>query len=64
MTDYSKIQPDHLRRHAYVYVRQSTTTQVLHHRESTARQYALRDRAQQFGWTKAQIMCAFIQISN
>ncbi len=55
MTDHSKVQPDHLRRHAYVYVRQSTTTQVVHNRESTARQYALRDRAQQLGWTKEQV---------
>ena len=55
MTDHSKVQPDHLSRHAYVYVRQSTTTQVVHHRESTARQYALCDKAQQLGWTKEQV---------
>lgn len=55
MTEPSKVQPDHLRRDAYVYVRQSTTTQVVHHRESTARQYALRDRAIQLGWAGEQV---------
>ena len=30
---------------AYVYLRQSTMGQVRHHQESTARQYALKDRA-------------------
>jgi excisionase family DNA binding protein len=55
MTDETKVQPDHLRRDAYVYVRQSTTTQVTHHRESTARQYALRDRALELGWRQDQV---------
>ncbi len=40
-----KITDEHLRRRAIVYVRQSTQLQVLEHRESTARQYALADRA-------------------
>ena len=39
------ITDEHLRRNAIVYVRQSTQHQVLEHRESTARQYALADRA-------------------
>lgn len=55
MSEDHKVQPDHLRRTAYVYIRQSTTTQVAHHRESTARQYALRDRAQQLGWAEEQV---------
>ena len=55
MSEDHKVQPDHLRRTAYVYVRQSTTTQVTHHRESTARQYALRDRARQLGWAEEQV---------
>jgi DNA invertase Pin-like site-specific DNA recombinase len=38
-----------------VYVRQSTQQQVLEHRESTARQYALTDRAEEFGWSPNRI---------
>ena len=40
-TAHSKITPDHLRRQALVYVRQSTPQQVQSHQESTERQYAL-----------------------
>jgi DNA invertase Pin-like site-specific DNA recombinase len=45
-----KIRPDHLRRQAVVYVRQSTLQQVRGNRESSARQYALADRAKALGW--------------
>ena len=45
-----KIGPQHLKRHAYLYVRQSTLRQVLENTESTQRQYALRDRAVALGW--------------
>jgi DNA invertase Pin-like site-specific DNA recombinase len=45
-----KITDGHLQRLAIVYVRQSTQHQVLEHRESTARQYALADRAVALGW--------------
>jgi len=38
MTDNSKVTPTPLRRTAFVYVRQSTATQVEYHRESTERQ--------------------------
>ena len=50
MTDLSRIKPSHTQRAAYVYIRQSTPGQVEHNRESTARQYALADRACQLGW--------------
>lgn len=50
-----KVQPWHLERQAYVYVRQSTAAQVLEHGESTQRQYALVDRAQALGWPEAAI---------
>jgi DNA invertase Pin-like site-specific DNA recombinase len=50
-----KVQDKHLARLAIVYVRQSTTQQVLHHRESTQRQYALDQRALQLGWTAQRI---------
>jgi DNA invertase Pin-like site-specific DNA recombinase len=45
-----KIADHHLQRQAVVYVRQSTQQQVIEHRESTARQYALVDRAVALGW--------------
>src|SRR2546425_3571073 len=50
MSEASKITAEHLRRSAFVYVRQSTTTQVEHHRESTQRQYRLVERAMELGW--------------
>lgn len=56
MTDLSKIQPAHTQRAACVYIRQSTPGQVEHNRESTARQYALADRACQLGWSKEQVV--------
>ncbi len=56
MTDPSKIKPTHTQRAACVYIRQSTAGQVEHNRESTARQYALADRASQLGWPKEQVI--------
>jgi len=56
MTDVSKIRPSHTQRAAFVYIRQSTPGQVEHNRESTARQYALADRACQLGWSKEQVV--------
>jgi DNA invertase Pin-like site-specific DNA recombinase len=56
MTDLPKIQPSHIQRAACVYIRQSTPSQVEHNRESTARQYALADRACQLGWSKEQVL--------
>lgn len=50
-----KINDAHLTRQAIVYVRQSTQQQVLEHRESTARQYALADRAIALGWSAAAV---------
>ena len=46
----TKITPDHLARSAFVYIRQSTVDQLLHNHESRRRQYALADRARQYGW--------------
>ena len=56
MTDPSKVQLTHTQRAAFVYIRQSTPGQVEHNRESTARQYALADRACQLGWPKEQVV--------
>ena len=46
----SKVSAGHLKRNAYLYVRQSTVRQVLENTESTQRQYALRQRAVALGW--------------
>ena len=51
----SKIRPDHLRRAAVVYVRQSTLHQVRGNRESGARQYALTERAKALGWPASAV---------
>ncbi len=45
-----KVTNDHLKRDAFLYVRQSTLRQVFENTESTKRQYALRDRAVALGW--------------
>jgi hypothetical protein len=50
-----KVTADHLRRDAYLYVRQSTPRQVVENVESTQRQYALRDRAVAAGWPAERI---------
>ena len=55
MTDVSKIKPAHTQRSAFVYIRQSTASQVEHNRESTQRQYALVDRAVELGWQREQV---------
>jgi DNA invertase Pin-like site-specific DNA recombinase len=55
MTLPTKVTPEHLRRGAYLYVRQSTLHQVQENRESTARQYDLQRRAQTLGWNREQI---------
>jgi DNA invertase Pin-like site-specific DNA recombinase len=51
-----KILRRHQERLAIVYVRQSTVQQVERHHESTRLQYALVDRAAQFGWAREQIV--------
>jgi DNA invertase Pin-like site-specific DNA recombinase len=51
----AQINENHLKQPAYIYVRQSTMGQVRHHRESTERQYALRDKALALGWPAAAI---------
>lgn len=55
MTETSKVTQNHLNRAAFVYVRQSTTTQVEYNRESTERQYALLDKACALGWQPEQV---------
>src|SRR6476661_3571253 len=49
-----KIRPHHLERKAILYVRQSSAHQVLHNRESSALQYAMRDRLAALGWSRIE----------
>jgi hypothetical protein len=52
----SKVQAQHLKRNAYLYVRQSTLRQVFENTESTKRQYDLRQRAIALGWPVDQVI--------
>jgi len=51
-----KIRPHHLDRKAILYVRQSSSHQVLHNRESRALQYAMGDRLTALGWSEIEII--------
>jgi DNA invertase Pin-like site-specific DNA recombinase len=51
-----KLHDHHVRRLAIVYVRQSHPHQVVEHVESTARQYALVDRAVAWGWARERVV--------
>ena len=46
----------HLRRKAYIYVRQSTLVQTVRNTESLLRQYDLAGRARELGWAEHQIV--------
>ena len=51
-----KIWAHHLERKAILYVRQSSAHQVLHNRESSVLQYAMRDRLVGLGWCQIDIV--------
>src|SRR5947208_8862811 len=51
-----KVGPQHLARKAMLYVRQSSTHQVLHNREGQALQYAMRGRLARLGWSAIEIV--------
>ena len=53
---HQKVRAEHLRRDAYLYIRQSTLHQVMHNTESTQRQYALRQRAVALGWPTERVI--------
>jgi Resolvase, N terminal domain len=55
MNDASKVKPSHIQRTAFVYIRRSSPAQVEYNRESTARQYALVEKACELGWAKEQV---------
>jgi len=56
MMSREKIQPEHLARPAFVYVRQSTLGQVRHHHESRRRQYGLAEDARALGWRDVTVI--------
>src|SRR5688572_11398267 len=49
------IRPEHKRKYAVVYARQSTPDQVLHHSGSTDSQLALQEQAKRLGWPESLI---------
>ena len=55
-TAHEKVKPEHLKRNAYLYIRQSTLRQVLENAESTFRQYDLRQAAIALGWPIERII--------
>jgi len=55
MNGTAKIHSRHLDRQAIVYLRQSSTKQVLQNQESARNQRALTDRLRELGWNDAQV---------
>ncbi len=53
---HQKVTTDHLKRDAYLYVRQSTVRQVFENTESTKRQYDLRQHAVALGWPTERVV--------
>ena len=51
----NKIKNTHLSKNAYIYIRQSTSGQVMNNIESQHVQYKLSERAEQLGWPTSQI---------
>ena len=56
MSESSKLTSSHLRRQAFVYLRQSSQAQLERNVESTARQYALVERAIELGFAREQVV--------
>ena len=50
-----KVTPDHLRRDAYLYIRQATIHEELPNSGSLERQYALRQKAVALGWPNERV---------
>jgi DNA invertase Pin-like site-specific DNA recombinase len=53
---HEKVTANHLKRNAYLYIRQSTLKQVIENTESAKRQYDLKNRAIALGWSMDQII--------
>ncbi len=56
MSERQKLTSSHLRRQAFVYLRQSSQAQLERNVESTARQYALVERAIELGFAREQVV--------
>src|SRR5260370_17296012 len=56
MNDLAKVKPSHTQSAAVVSIRQSSPSQVEYNRESTARQYALVQKACELGWAKEHVL--------
>ncbi len=56
MSERHKLTSSHLRRQAFVYLRQSSQAQLERNVESTARQYALVERALELGFARDQVV--------
>jgi len=56
LESHRKVTPEHLKRNAYLYVRQSSLRQVMENTESRRRQYELRQRAVALGWPDERIV--------
>jgi len=56
LSEPTKVKAEHLKRDAYLYIRQSTLQQVFENPESTRRQYDLKGRAVALGWPAEQIV--------
>ena len=56
MSERSKLTSSHLRRQAFVYLRQSSQAQLERNIESTQRQYALIERAIELGFSREQVV--------
>jgi len=51
----SQLSQEYTSRYAYIYVRQSTRIQIYEHEESRLRQYELKKRAEELGWSESVI---------
>src|SRR5687767_7406238 len=51
-----KIRSHHLERKAGLYVRQSSSYQVMHNEESRRLQYAMRNRLEELGWREIEVI--------
>ncbi len=59
----SKINEDHLKRKAVVYLRQSSERQVRHNKESQRLQYGLKDKAKELGWREIEVIDSDLGVS-
>ncbi len=55
MSFEEKVSASHLKRNAYLYIRQSDPRQVVEHEESRRLQYQFRERAPGLGWSADQV---------